>query len=93
MKRLTAVLLAACPAFAAADVYTHGGSPDAVPHDKYLRVVSEADSPVQQVYVKSKDGAYVAAATARRARTGRTSSRARSCSRARSARSSGRSPS
>jgi dipeptidyl aminopeptidase/acylaminoacyl peptidase len=62
MKRLTAVLLAACPALAAADVYKHGGSPDAVPHDKYVRVVSEADSPVQQVYVKSKDGAYVAAA-------------------------------
>jgi dipeptidyl-peptidase 4 len=62
MKRLTAVLLAACPALAAADVYKHGGSPDAVPHDKYLRVVSEADSPVQHVYVKSKDGAYVAAA-------------------------------
>ncbi len=62
MKTLTVVVLAACPALAAADVYTHGGSPDAVPHDKYLRVVSEADSPVQQVYVKSKDGAYVAAA-------------------------------
>ncbi|HEY7924749.1 MAG TPA: dienelactone hydrolase family protein [Vicinamibacteria bacterium] len=62
MKRLTVVVLAACPALAAADVYTHGGSPDAVPHDKYLRVVSEADSPVQQIYVKSKDGAYVAAA-------------------------------
>jgi dipeptidyl-peptidase-4 len=62
MKTLTVVVLAACPALAAADVYTHGGSPDAVPHDKYLRVVSEADSPVQQIYVKSKDGAYVAAA-------------------------------
>jgi dipeptidyl aminopeptidase/acylaminoacyl peptidase len=62
MKRLTAVLLVACPALAAADVYKHGGSPDPVPHDKYVRVVSEADSPVQQVYVKSKDGAYVAAA-------------------------------
>jgi len=62
MKRLTAVLLVACPALAAADVYKHGGSPDPVPHDKYVRVVSEADAPVQQVYVKSKDGAYVAAA-------------------------------
>ena len=62
MKRLTAVLLVACPALAAAEVYKHAGSPDPVPHDKYVRVVSEADSPVQQVYVKSKDGAYVAAA-------------------------------
>ena len=62
MKRLTAVLLVACPALAAAEVYKHAGSLDPVPHDKYVRVVSEADSPVQQVYVKSKDGAYVAAA-------------------------------
>lgn len=33
-----------------------------MPVDEYVRVVSEADSPVQQTYVKSKDGAYVAAA-------------------------------
>jgi dipeptidyl aminopeptidase/acylaminoacyl peptidase len=33
-----------------------------VPHEKYVRVVSEADSPVERVYVKSKDGVYVAAA-------------------------------
>ncbi len=33
-----------------------------LPHDKYIRVVSEADSPVQQAYVKTKDGLYVAAA-------------------------------
>jgi CubicO group peptidase (beta-lactamase class C family)/dienelactone hydrolase len=33
-----------------------------LPHDKYIRVVSEADSPVQQVYIKSRDGLYVAAA-------------------------------
>ena len=63
MKTLKlALLAAACPALAAADVYTHGSSPDAQPHDKYVRVVSEADSPVVQQYVKSKDGAYVAAA-------------------------------
>ena len=60
--KLLAALLLVLPALAAADVYKHGGSPDPVPHDKYVRVVSEADSPVQQVYVKSKDGAYVAAA-------------------------------
>jgi dipeptidyl-peptidase 4 len=62
MKRLTTLLLAGWPALATADVYPHGGSGDPLPHDKYVRVVSEADSPVQQVYVKSKDGAYVAAA-------------------------------
>jgi dipeptidyl aminopeptidase/acylaminoacyl peptidase len=62
MRIPTLVLIAACPALAAADVYQHTGSPDPLPSDKYVRVVSEADSPVQQVYVKSKDGAYVAAA-------------------------------
>jgi dipeptidyl-peptidase 4 len=63
MKTLSLALVAAAlPALAGADVYTHGGSPDAQPHDKYVRVVSEADSPVVQQYVKSKDGAYVAAA-------------------------------
>ena len=60
--RTLAVIAAALPAVAAADVYQHTGSPDALPFDKYVRTVSEADSPVQQVYVKSKDGAYVAAA-------------------------------
>jgi dipeptidyl aminopeptidase/acylaminoacyl peptidase len=33
-----------------------------LPHDKYIRVVSETDSPVQQIYIKTKDGLYVAAA-------------------------------
>jgi dipeptidyl-peptidase 4 len=62
MRIPTLVLIAACPTLATADVFQHAGSPDPLPFDKYVRVVSEADSPVQQVYVKSKDGAYVAAA-------------------------------
>jgi dipeptidyl-peptidase-4 len=33
-----------------------------VPHEKYINVVSEADSPIERVYIKSKDGVYVAAA-------------------------------
>jgi len=33
-----------------------------LPHEKYIHVVSEADSPVEQVYIKSKDGVYIAAA-------------------------------
>jgi dipeptidyl-peptidase 4 len=33
-----------------------------LPHDKYIHVVSEADSPVERVYIKSKDGVYIAAA-------------------------------
>jgi len=62
MRIPTLLLIAACPTLATADVYPHAGSPDPLPSAKYVRVVSEADSPVQQVYVKSKDGAYVAAA-------------------------------
>jgi dipeptidyl aminopeptidase/acylaminoacyl peptidase len=38
------------------------GSTVALPHDKYIHVVSEAGSPVQQTYIKSKDGLYIAAA-------------------------------
>jgi dipeptidyl aminopeptidase/acylaminoacyl peptidase len=62
MKPLTVALLASCPVVAFAEIHRHAGSPEALPHDKYLRVVSESDSPVQQTYVKSKDGLYVAAA-------------------------------
>jgi Zn-dependent M28 family amino/carboxypeptidase/dienelactone hydrolase len=43
-------------------IHHHPGSDEALPHQKYLRVVSEADSPVQQTYIKAKDGLYVAAA-------------------------------
>jgi dipeptidyl aminopeptidase/acylaminoacyl peptidase len=44
-----------------AEVRTHSGG-KILPHDKYVHVVSEADSPVDQRYIKSKDGAYIAAA-------------------------------
>jgi dipeptidyl aminopeptidase/acylaminoacyl peptidase len=33
-----------------------------LPHESYVHAVSLADSPVEQVYIKSKDGLYVAAA-------------------------------
>jgi dipeptidyl aminopeptidase/acylaminoacyl peptidase len=62
MKLLLILLILSCPIVAAAEIHRHGGSGDAVPHDKYVRVVSEADAPVQQVYIKTKDGLYVAAA-------------------------------
>lgn len=65
MRQLLTVLMVSLPVLSVAEVQRHAGSPDAIPHDKYVRVVSEADSPVQQVYVKSKDGAYVAAALRR----------------------------
>lgn len=45
-----------------ADLVEYGGSPDALPHDAYVHVVSEDISPVMQTYIRSVDGAYVAAA-------------------------------
>lgn len=62
MRLLTVALIASCPALVSAEIHRHGGSADPLPHDKYVRVVSEADSPVRQTYVKTKDGLYVAAA-------------------------------
>ena len=49
-------------AFATAEIHHNPGSTVALPHEKYIHVVSEADSPVQQTYIKSKDGLYIAAA-------------------------------
>jgi dipeptidyl aminopeptidase/acylaminoacyl peptidase len=62
MRLLFAFLIVSLPVIAAAEIHRHGGNADALPHDKYVRVVSEADSPVQQAYIKTKDGLYVAAA-------------------------------
>ncbi|HTU68583.1 MAG TPA: alpha/beta family hydrolase [Steroidobacteraceae bacterium] len=45
-----------------AAVTKHGGSDEPVPDRKYIHVVSEADSPVQQTWIKAKDGLYIAAA-------------------------------
>lgn len=45
-----------------AEVVEYDGPPDALPHDAYVHVVSEERSPIERVYIKSRDGAYVAAA-------------------------------
>ena len=45
-----------------ANIVRNPGDTTPLPHDKYLRVVSETDSPVQQAYIKTKDGLYIAAA-------------------------------
>ena len=50
------------PAVAGAEIRRNPGSETPLPTAKYVHVVSEADSPVQQVYIKSKDGLYIAAA-------------------------------
>jgi dienelactone hydrolase len=55
-------LLASVPALSSAEIQRHGGSAAALPHEAYVQVVSEADSPVQPTWIKTKDGLYVAAA-------------------------------
>jgi dienelactone hydrolase len=47
---------------AQAEITRHGGSDEALPDKKYIHVVSEADSPVMQTWIKAKDGVYIAAA-------------------------------
>jgi dienelactone hydrolase len=57
---LIAWVVIAVPASAA--ITRHGGSNDVLPDQKYIHVVSEKDSPVQQTWIKAKDGLYIAAA-------------------------------
>src|SRR3954469_22272945 len=45
-----------------AGITRHAGSNEALPDRKYIHVVSEADSPVMQTWIKAKDGVYIAAA-------------------------------
>jgi dienelactone hydrolase len=47
---------------AAAEIHQNPGSTTPLPHQKYIHVVSETDSPIQQTCIKSKDGLYIAAA-------------------------------
>lgn len=60
MKAALISILLATAAFA--EIHQNPGSDKPLPHQKYIHVVSEADSPVRQVYIKSKDGMYVGAA-------------------------------
>jgi dipeptidyl aminopeptidase/acylaminoacyl peptidase len=64
MRKRLFVLLMALGAgnVAVAEITRHGGSDEAVPDRKYIHVVSEADSPVMQTWIKAKDGVYIAAA-------------------------------
>ncbi len=45
-----------------AAITRHAGSDEALPDRQYVHVVSEADSPVMQTWIKAKDGLYIAAA-------------------------------
>jgi dipeptidyl-peptidase-4 len=61
MIRIVFASLLALSSPALADIVKNPGSTTPVPHEKYIHVVSEADSPVQQTYIRTKDGLYVAA--------------------------------
>lgn len=56
----TAILLLA-PVLAQAEIRYYPGGKE-IPHDRYIRVVSEARSPVERLYIRARDGLYVAAA-------------------------------
>ena len=59
---LAAVCVASCllsPTAVNAEIRKLPGNTTPLPTEKYIHVVSEKDSPVQQVYVKSKDGVYI----------------------------------
>ncbi len=54
--------LVAASMTAQGEITRHSGSADPLPEQKYIHVVSEKDSPVQQTWIKAKDGLYIAAA-------------------------------
>ena len=63
MKSTALILFAVLmPAMSVAEIVRYPGTADALPHDKYVRVVSETESPIERTYIKSKDGLYIAAA-------------------------------
>ena len=47
---------------AGAEVVEYTGPPDVLEHERFIHVVSERQSPLMPVYIKSADGTYVAAA-------------------------------
>jgi dipeptidyl aminopeptidase/acylaminoacyl peptidase len=63
MRKFALCAFALLPMLASeAEIVRYSGSPAALPQEKYIHVVSEKDSPVQQTYIKAKDGLYIAAA-------------------------------
>ena len=59
---LLGALLIVCANAVHAEVVEYKGNPAALSTEKFVHAVSEARSPVQQVYVKAKDGVYIATA-------------------------------
>lgn len=62
MNAALIVLLLLAPLAAAAEIVEYPGNPDVLPDERFVRVVSEEASPVQQTYIKARDGVYIAAA-------------------------------
>src|SRR5688572_15518793 len=62
MATLRWIVLALIAPLANAEVQRHSGVNEALPHEKYIHVVSEKESPVRQTWIKAKDGVYIAAA-------------------------------
>lgn len=58
----TILTLLFCASSLLAVIHQNPGSDTPLPYQKYIHVVSEADSPVQPAYIKAKDGLYIAAA-------------------------------
>ena len=46
---------------ASAEIVQYDGSPEALSHERYIHVVSIADSPAEPTWIKAKDGVYIAA--------------------------------
>ena len=62
MMMRTALVCLLGAAVALGEIHHNPGSTTPVPLEKYIHVVSEAVSPIQQTYIKAKDGLYIAAA-------------------------------
>src|ERR1035438_7550496 len=60
MRTILTLLFCASASFA--EIHHNPGSDTPLPYEKYIHAVNEAESPVQQTYIKAKDGLYIAAA-------------------------------
>jgi len=58
---LVLLVMLCCHTVVQAEIVEYAGQPEALDHQQYIHVVSESLSPVTQTWIKSKDGAYVAA--------------------------------
>jgi len=61
MRRWMGLFLG-CATLAHGEITRHGGGDEALPDRQYVHVVSQAESPVMQTWIKAKDGVYIAAA-------------------------------